>query len=155
MLATAVESGLTMMNYMHTHSDQNRARLESLVEPLLKDRKLIIASNRGPVEFHINESTGNLEGKRGAGGVVTAISAASKFGDPIWIACAMGDGDRRAAAEAEGHFIEWSQTDLSCKLRFITPDEQKYKDYYGAISNPLLWFLQHYMWDSPRTPNIT
>ncbi|NIN63585.1 MAG: trehalose-6-phosphate synthase, partial [Anaerolineae bacterium] len=27
--------------------------------------------------------------------------------------------------------------------------------YYSTISNPLLWFIQHYMWDVGRTPTFT
>lgn len=144
-----------MMNYMHTHSEKNRARLEGLIEPLLKDRKLVLASNRGPVEFFWNDASNSWEGRRGAGGVVTAVSAASRFVNPVWIACAMTDGDRKVAAEAGGQFVDWSYNDYRYRLRFLTPSEEEYRDYYGAISNPLLWFLQHYMWDAPRTPNIT
>lgn len=29
-----------------------------------------------------------------------------------------------------------------------------YDGYYNVIANPLLWFLQHSMWDFIRSPNI-
>jgi len=144
-----------MIGYAQTHSEENRARLDSIVEDLLRERKLIIASNRGPVEYKWNEDNSSLEARRGSGGVVTAVSAVSRFADPVWIACAMTDGDREAANQAGNDYIDWSQGDQRYQLRFVTPGKQEFHDYYGVISNPLLWFLQHYMWDAPRTPNIT
>ncbi|HEY6329578.1 MAG TPA: trehalose-6-phosphate synthase, partial [Blastocatellia bacterium] len=144
-----------MINYVRSHTEENRAKLDSAVEDVLSNRSLIIASNRGPVEYHWNEESGTLEGKRGSGGVVTAVSAASRFVNPTWIACAMTEGDRKIAAEHGSEFIDWSHNDQHYRLKFVTSDPREYKDYYGAISNPLLWFLQHYMWDAPRTPNIT
>ena len=144
-----------MIGYTNTHSEGNRARLDSIVEELLPDRKLIVASNRGPVEYHWNEETSALDSRRGSGGVVTAVSAASRFTNPVWIACAMTEGDRRLASQIGGDLVDWSQADQRYRLRFITPAKREFDDYYGAISNPLLWFLQHYMWDAPRTPNIT
>jgi len=129
--------------------------LDSSVEELLSDRRLIIASNRGPVEHRWNEETETLESKRGSGGVVTAVSAVSRFASPTWVASAMTDGDRRLAAEHPNEVIDWAQNGLRYRLRYVVSKPEEYKDYYGAISNPLLWFLQHYMWDAPRTPNIT
>ena len=35
------------------------------------------------------------------------------------------------------------------------PEPEAYHQYYNVISNPLLWFLQHYLWDTPRSPDIT
>ncbi|HKV40846.1 MAG TPA: trehalose-6-phosphate synthase [Blastocatellia bacterium] len=144
-----------MINYIHSHSLKNRERLDSILESLLKDRRLIVASNRGPVEYHWNESSGTWDGRRGNGGVVTAISAVGKFVNPVWIACAMTEGDRKVAEEAGGQFVDWSAAEQRYRLKFVVADEAEFKDYYGIISNPLLWFLQHYMWDAPRTPNIT
>ena len=39
-------------------------------------------------------------------------------------------------------------------LRFITPDRSDYDGYYNVIANPLLWFLQHSMWNLPYAPVI-
>jgi trehalose 6-phosphate synthase len=40
------------------------------------------------------------------------------------------------------------------RLRFVVPTPEAYHQYYNVISNPLLWFLQHYLWDTPRSPDI-
>jgi trehalose 6-phosphate synthase len=150
--SSQAQKGEFMISYKPSNSEGNRARLDSIVEELMPSRNLIIASNRGPVEYRWNGETNSLEGKRGSGGVVTAVSAVSQFAEPTWIACALTEGDRKIAAEHPDEFIDWQE---KYKIRFVTPDPSEFKDYYGAISNPLLWFLQHYMWDAPRTPNIT
>jgi len=40
------------------------------------------------------------------------------------------------------------------QVEFLAPDEAAYEAYYNVIANPLLWFLQHSMWDVPRAPII-
>jgi trehalose 6-phosphate synthase len=55
---------------------------------LLAAHPLIIAANRGPVEFTRHED-GSFSHKRGSGGVVTAMSALGRYVDPIWVASAM------------------------------------------------------------------
>ena len=129
-------------------------RLRRVVGDLLADRSLIVASNRGPIEYR--RVGGTLRAKRGAGGVVTAVSAISGLANPIWIAAALGEGDRARAAEAaaEGAPIEESGSGFRYRLRFVTPEPEAYERYYNVIANPLLWFLQHYLWDTPRAPRI-
>ncbi|MEX2425651.1 MAG: trehalose-6-phosphate synthase [Thermomicrobiaceae bacterium] len=121
---------------------------------LLERITLIIASNRGPIEFQL-EDDGTLSTRRGTGGVVTAVSAVSRYTDPIWVAAAMTPGDRarHQAAEADGETVI-SPEDSDFRLRFVITDEDVYDRYYNHISNPLLWFLQHYLWDTPRSPDI-
>ena len=60
-----------------------------------------MASNRGPIEYHLSED-GQLQARRGSGGVVTALSSLSRYLKLDWIASAMGEGDRRAAQRAQG-----------------------------------------------------
>jgi trehalose 6-phosphate synthase len=40
------------------------------------------------------------------------------------------------------------------QVRFVLPKEAAYDMYYNVISNPLLWFLQHNMWNIARAPTI-
>jgi trehalose 6-phosphate synthase len=121
---------------------------------LLERITLIIASNRGPIEFQ-EEDDGTLSTKRGTGGVVTAVSAVSRYTDPIWVASAMTSGDRmrHEQAEAAGETVI-TPDDSDFRLRFVVTSEEAYDLYYNQISNPLLWFLQHYLWDTPRSPDI-
>jgi trehalose 6-phosphate synthase len=119
---------------------------------LLESRHLILASNRGPFQFSVTDE--GYERKRGAGGVVTAVSAVSQLASPTWVAAAMTPGDRRVAAERPGEAIEVEERDSRFSLRFVDLPEEMYDGYYNVIANPLLWFIQHYMWDTPREPTI-
>ncbi|MDO8615275.1 MAG: trehalose-6-phosphate synthase [Dehalococcoidia bacterium] len=126
-------------------------RLEALTQELLAHRRLIIASNRGPIEYRI-EANGALEAQRGGGGMVTALLGAARFVPAIWVASAMTDGDRRAAEEADGHLLKVPDNEIY--VRFVTVPQSVYQRHYYVFCNPLLWFLQHFMWNTPRTPNI-
>jgi trehalose 6-phosphate synthase len=142
------------MNQIEQLASEHQRKLASTSEHVLSDRTLILASNRGAVEFRQNEN-GEFEGSRGTGGLVTAISAISRLAKPVWVAAAMTDADRLKAQEVEDGLITWQSEDTQFDLRFVTPEASDYQGYYNEIANPLLWFLQHSMWDAPRTPNIT
>lgn len=123
---------------------------------VLAEHSLIVASNRGPVTFSSN-GDGSFSARKGSGGVVTAVSAIARTHRPIWIAAAMTEGDRQraeAAAANDETLIEFGKPS-EFRLRFVVPEPEAYHQYYNVISNPLLWFLQHYLWDTPRTPDIT
>jgi trehalose 6-phosphate synthase len=122
----------------------------------LGTRPLIIASNRGPVTFS-RQADGSFDARKGSGGVVTAVTAVARERQPIWIAAAMTEGDRLRAAHARDTGEELIEFGNPCefRLRFVVPAQDAYHQYYNVISNPLLWFLQHYLWDTPRTPDIT
>ncbi|MCC6314973.1 MAG: trehalose-6-phosphate synthase, partial [Thermomicrobiales bacterium] len=126
------------------------------IDRILAERSLIIASNRGPVTF-AHQDDGTFSARKGSGGVVTAVSAIARQHQPIWIAAAMTDGDRIRAevAARQGEELIQFGNPPEFRLRFVAPDEERYHKYYNVISNPLLWFLQHYLWDTPRSPDIT
>jgi trehalose 6-phosphate synthase len=127
------------------------------VSQVMEERQLLVASNRGPVSF-TQRSDGSFSARQGSGGLVTAVSAVLHGQQAIWIAAAMTDGDRAradAAEEAGETLITPHGSGSNFKLRFVTPEQDAYNKYYNEISNPLLWFLQHYLWDTPRTPDIT
>ncbi len=138
--------------------DQNGrpAPTQQQIDDFLSDRTLIVASNRGPVTFSY-EDDGTFGARKGSGGVVTAVSAIARERQPIWIAAAMTDGDRARAeaARRRGETLIGFGDPSEFRLRFVVPDENSYHQYYNVISNPLLWFLQHYLWDTPRSPDIT
>ncbi len=126
-------------------------RLQELSQELLSRRRLIIASNRGPVEYDI-QPDGSLSAQRGSGGMVTALLAAARFVPLTWVASAMTDGDRRAAEEANGTVLRVPDDEIY--VRFVSVPQSVYQRHYYVFCNPLLWFVQHYMWNTPRTPNI-
>jgi trehalose 6-phosphate synthase len=122
---------------------KNRQESEGL------DRKIVIASNRGPVTFELNERN-ELEPHRGSGGLVTALSGMARQSQATWIACALTEGDRIWKQGKIDLFLEGNPIEI----KFLAPSEESYEGYYNVIANPLLWFLQHSMWDVPRSPII-
>ena len=138
---------------MSTCWENSKARLGKLCTELLEQRGLILASNRGPIEYHVN-AEGKLQWRRGSGGVVTALSAISQYVDLTWVASAMGEADRRAAERAQGGRFEAPLQGHKLHLRFVVSAGNTYHKFYSVFCNPLLWFLQHCMWNSAHTPNI-
>lgn len=116
---------------------------------LIHASRLIIASNRGPVEYHISQDK-TLKHRRGAGGVVTALIGAANRLEVTWVAMAMTEGDRIALREAqqtgEG-LLESPLRGQRMHLRYVAIPKAAYRKHYEQVSNRLLWFLQHYLYD--------
>jgi trehalose 6-phosphate synthase len=117
-------------------------------------RKLIVVSNRPPVTFGRDEG-GARVARRGGGGLVTALRSLVTLHDVTWVASAMTEEDRAVALEAGGEAIEEIARDGSpYRLRLVRHDEAAYDWFYNVVSNPTLWFLQHYLWDLAHAPNL-
>jgi trehalose 6-phosphate synthase len=117
-------------------------------------RKLIVVANRAPVTFS-RGADGERVAKRGGGGLVTALRSLVSHHDVTWVASAMTDEDRAVVSEAGGEAIqEVARDGSSYRLRLIAHDPKAYDWYYNVVSNPVLWFLQHYMWSLTRAPDL-
>lgn len=114
------------------------------------DPLIVIASNRGPYAFR-QRPDGTFAHKRGEGGLVTALAALADTHDVLWISAALGKDDQEWARQHG----DSPQTVGNMQLKMLMPERQRYRAYYNVISNPLLWFIQHELWDSPRNPVIT
>lgn len=122
---------------------------EAFQAEFFADRALIIAANRGPVTFKVAED-GDVLLERGSGGLVTALSGMCRHAEATWIACAQSEADR----EWQAGKVPLLDNGDSVHVQFLSPDALAYDGYYNVIGNPLLWFLQHSMWDIPRAPVI-
>src|SRR5213593_4885515 len=107
-------------------------------------RKLIVVSNRGPVSYQ--REHGERVARRGGGGLVTALRSLVSHHDVTWIASAMTDEDRAAAAETPDALEETARDGSPFRLRLIAHEQAAYDRFYNVFANPLLWFLQHYLW---------
>ena len=115
-------------------------------------RKLIVVSNRGPVSYRVEG--GRRVAKRGGGGLVTALRSLLAEHDVTWIASAMTSEDRAVAAEAgDAALEEHSREGAPYRCRLVAHDQAAYDWYYNVISNPTLWFLQHYLWNLAHAPS--
>jgi len=111
---------------------------------------LVLVSNRGPVTFGADGSF-----TRGGGGLVTALTGLASHRDVVWIASAMSDGDKHRAEQADGQpFSVESDADGAYRVRFVTSDPEAYDRFYNVVSNPMLWFIQHYLWDLSNAPDV-
>ncbi len=112
---------------------------------------MVIASNRGPFSF-TQKKDGSFTARRGAGGLVTALAALAEKHDVLWIAAALSRGDHLWSYEQGGRPQEVQGTHLQL---IRTRSKAQYEQYYNIISNPLLWFIHHQLWETPRRPSIT
>ncbi|MBI4200971.1 MAG: trehalose-6-phosphate synthase [Chloroflexi bacterium] len=133
--------------------ESRRARLLEMCFNTLEGNRLILVSNRGPVE-HSFTPNGHVQARRGSGGLVTAFSPIMRDVDFTWVASAMGEGDRRVAEDAGGGSIRPNVSGYRFSVRYVTTPRRVYHKYYNTFCNPLLWFLQHYMWNSSYTPSV-
>jgi trehalose 6-phosphate synthase len=117
-------------------------------------RKLIIVSNRGPVTYH-TDTGGSRVARRGGGGLVTALRSLVSHHDVTWVASAITEEDRRVAEEAEAEApVETAWDGSPYRLRLVAHDPTAYDRYYNVVANPVLWFVQHYLWGLSSAPNV-
>ena len=116
-------------------------------------RRLIIVSNRGPVSYAVGMD-GQVQARRGGGGLVTALRSLVTHHDVTWIASVMSEGDRVVAERHGGAAFEEQARDGSTfRLRLVWHPLQAYDWYYNVVANPVLWFAQHYLWGLAESPD--
>ena len=115
---------------------------------------LILVSNRGPVEY--TTSDGERMAKAGHGGLVTALAGlAGHLEDAVWVCAALSDDDMAVAAEHDGQAFDHDGGGPGVRIRMVELDPDAQQKFYAVISNPLLWYIQHYLWDLGNTPSLT
>jgi trehalose 6-phosphate synthase len=104
-------------------------------------RKLIVVSNRGPVSVARDGSI-----RRSSGGLATALRSLLQHQDVTWIASATSEGERALAGE--------TREQDNYRLHLVAHDPQAYDWYYNVVANPMLWFIQHSLWELAYTPKV-
>lgn len=128
-----------------------RRALKTLCDEGLSERTLVIASNRGPVEYR--QSEGRILARRGQGGLVTALSSLVEVVESDWVAAPLSKDDAEVALRSNGEVtVEIAGNPL--RVSFIHPLAEDYRAYYDRISNSLLWFLQHGIHNTPEDPDF-
>jgi trehalose 6-phosphate synthase len=121
--------------------------------PAQHQQPLILVSNRGPVTFGRGRD-GERDMTRGGGGLVTALSGLVDHVPALWISAAISEEDASVAEEAGGGRFPLPGVGRDTDGRFVMMDQDTYHDYYNVIANPMLWFIQHYLWDLSNAPDI-
>jgi trehalose 6-phosphate synthase len=116
----------------------------------MPNQPLVLVSNRGPVTF---QPDGRV--RRGTGGLVTALIGLATHRDVTWIASAMTEQDVLAAEEHNGRpFPVRAPGGGEYRVKLVASDPDAYDRFYNIIANPMLWFIQHYLWDLSNAPDI-
>src|SRR6478736_2800543 len=66
----------------------------------------------------------------------------------------MTDGDVAVAREAAGDAGGVELDGVSYDVCLVESDQYAYEQFYNVIANPILWFIQHYLWDLSNAPDI-
>jgi trehalose 6-phosphate synthase len=114
---------------------------------------LILVSNRGPATFE-REDGGGLTARRGGGGLVTALKGLVEHREAIWVASAMTEEDVEASRDHDGRSFEVELDGVDYRVRLVESDPEAYDRFYNVVANPMLWFIQHYLWDLSNAPDI-
>ncbi len=131
------------------------ARLAAyLQEPAMNSEpRLVLVSNRGPATFGRSDS-GELVPSRGGGGLVTALTGLVHHRDALWIASTLSDEDAEAAREHGGGSFDCELDGTTYRIRLVESETEAYDRFYNVVANPMLWFIQHYLWDLSNAPDI-
>jgi trehalose 6-phosphate synthase len=122
--------------------------MRNYVARTLPHSSAIVVSNRAP---HEPRPEGGFA--RGAGGVVTALLTLAEVTAADWVACARTDAERKLVQE-QGQTILAPLGRSTIKLHYVTPTPEQYHHYYSVIANPVLWFIQHYLWNLAQEPVV-
>ncbi|MGH3579006.1 MAG: trehalose-6-phosphate synthase, partial [Mycobacterium sp.] len=131
----------------------------SAIEPytrrILGSVQPIIVANRAPLVLHPADPYRGTSERlvKGAGGLVTAMTSLASATDAVWVALARDASDRRLAERGDPAELT-TEDGTTLKVAFVEPTSEAYDLYYNVISNPLLWFIQHYLWDLAREPVV-
>ncbi len=106
---------------------------------------IVLVSNRGPVSF-TRAADGTFDTKRGAGGLAGALDPVARrlHDHAVWIAAAASDIDREAL---HAGIVPQLREQLGYPIEMVDIDPETYDLYYNDVSNRMLWFANHCLWD--------
>ncbi|MFF4060996.1 trehalose-6-phosphate synthase [Streptomyces sp. NPDC001668] len=104
---------------------------------------VLVASNRGPVSYEVQEN-GSLQARRGGGGLVSGLSAIGPEAGALWVCSALSDGDREAVRQGVGED----------GVRMLPIPADVHADAYNGIANSVLWFVHHLLYQTPLEPSF-
>jgi trehalose 6-phosphate synthase len=108
---------------------------------------LLVLSNRGPYTY--DGPVTRPIGKRGGGGLIGSVAQVIEGSGGAWIAAPLSTTDRQLARK----FPSGRDQD-GFTLRFLDLPQQLHHLHYDVMSNEVLWFLFHYLFDTPHLPTF-
>ena len=126
--------------------------IEQYTRRLLTDFHPIIAASRAPVDLQAPDGEPSRF-VRGTGGLVTGLSALAQATGAVWVASLRSDLERELSVADGGEpMLVETEDGVRFRVSFVTVPRLSYDLYYNTIANPLLWFVQHYLWDLAQAP---
>lgn len=107
---------------------------------------VVVVSNRGPLSFRSGDDGEPVRSGSG-GGLAATLQPLLRNTGATWVAAAMSDADRRAAALG-------LMEDQGLRIVTVEPDVAAYDMAYNVVSNATLWFCHHHLWDLARRPRF-
>jgi trehalose 6-phosphate synthase len=117
---------------------------------------VIVVSHRGPYSFRA-EPDGSFTARQGAGGLASALrpllaeGTAPKYeldvGSTHWVAAAISPDDRAAVEAGAAHAD-------AVDLHMLALDPGVHGQHLDEVSNSVLWFLHHGLFDLSNTPSF-
>src|ERR1700736_1583092 len=126
--------------------------IEQYTRRRLQSLHPIRSANRPPVDL-APDPADRERFVRGSGGLVTGLSGLAQATGAVWVACVRDgfEGELDLGDGGEPMMVE--TTDASrFQVSGVTPHRLSYYLYYNTIANPLLWFVQHYLWNLAEAP---
>jgi trehalose 6-phosphate synthase len=120
--------------------------LMTFVESRLKNRKLILASNREPY-VHVYRGD-SIEWFRSAGGLTVALDSMAAACNATWVCHGDGNADFRVTNE-RGE-VKVPPGDHRYTLKRIRLTKREVSEYYEGFSNETLWPLCHVSYVRPK-----
>jgi trehalose 6-phosphate synthase len=117
------------------------------------NKRVLVASNRGPVSYEFG-ADGTLTGRRGGGGLVAGVAeglaALGPEAEVSWICAALSDADRAAAHLRAADLSEPG----AVPVRMLDISPEVFERAYNNVANSVLWFVQHLLFDTPNQPRF-
>ena len=116
-------------------------------------KRVLVASNRGPVSYQFG-ADGTLIGQRGGGGLVAGVTAGlaaiAPEAEVSWICAALSEADRAAARQRPAGPGEPG----AVAVRMLDIPPEIFDRAYNNVANSILWFVQHLLFDTPIQPRF-
>lgn len=120
----------------------------------------MVLSNRGPFSFS-RDKNGELVSKRSGGGLASTLGPVLQKIKTTWITAAVTDTDREAvqgaSQETVGHASDIQAVTNSfgqTVLKTLILDPARYSMAYDVVSNTVLWFCLHNLFDPVHQPHL-
>jgi trehalose 6-phosphate synthase/phosphatase len=114
----------------------------------LPGRRFIVVSNREPYEHRWADEVGEIQVRRPAGGLTSALDPVLQALGGVWVAWGSGEADAAVVDDADS--VEVPPDDPRYTLRRIWLTHHDIHRYYLGYSNQFLWPLCHLRPDLTR-----